>query len=143
MTVAAWFENWIIESLAASDCEQATKDLRAALARTHLVPRAGTIPSANCVLRSRGAPHHQTGGLPGGVDGRDDPHGSAVGAGQRGRPPLPGRCDDRASVGRLDHRGRAQVSREPVSTGAGAAWVAAQLASIFSPSSDADPGWAV
>jgi hypothetical protein len=40
MTVAAWLEAWITKSLAASDRKQATKDLCATLARTHLVPTA-------------------------------------------------------------------------------------------------------
>ena len=44
MTVAAWLEDWIAKSLAASDRKQATKDLYATLARTHLVPTVGTIP---------------------------------------------------------------------------------------------------
>jgi integrase len=44
MTVAAWLEDWITKSLAASDRKQATKDLYATLARTHLVPTVGTIP---------------------------------------------------------------------------------------------------
>jgi hypothetical protein len=44
MTVAAWLEDWITKSLAASDRKQATKDLYATLARTHLVPTIGTIP---------------------------------------------------------------------------------------------------
>ena len=44
MTVAAWLEDWITKSLAASDRKQATKDLYAILARTHLVPTVGTIP---------------------------------------------------------------------------------------------------
>ena len=44
MTVAAWLEDWIAKSLAASDRKQATKDLHATLARTHLVPTVGTIP---------------------------------------------------------------------------------------------------
>jgi integrase len=44
MTVAAWLEDWIAKSLAASDRKQATKDLYATLARTHLVPTLGTIP---------------------------------------------------------------------------------------------------
>ncbi len=44
MTVAAWLEEWITKSLAASDRKQATKDLYATLARTHLVPTVGTIP---------------------------------------------------------------------------------------------------
>ncbi|SES66959.1 tyrosine-type recombinase/integrase [Geodermatophilus poikilotrophus] len=43
MTVAAWLEDWITKSLAASDRKQATKDLYATLARTHLVPTIGTI----------------------------------------------------------------------------------------------------
>ena len=46
MTVAAWLEDWITKSLAASDRKQATKDLYATLARTHLVPTVGTIPLA-------------------------------------------------------------------------------------------------
>ena len=37
-------EDWITKSLAASDRKQATKDLYATLARTHLVPTVGTIP---------------------------------------------------------------------------------------------------
>lgn len=44
MIVAAWLEDWITKSLAASDRKQATKDLYATLARTHLVPTIGTIP---------------------------------------------------------------------------------------------------
>src|SRR3954451_19250065 len=44
MTVTAWLEDWITKSLAASDRKQATKDLYATLARTHLVPTVGTIP---------------------------------------------------------------------------------------------------
>lgn len=44
MTVAAWLEDWTAKSLAASDRKQATKDLYATIARTHLVPRVGTIP---------------------------------------------------------------------------------------------------
>jgi len=44
MTVAAWLEDWITKSLAASDRKQATKDLYATLARTHLAPTVGTIP---------------------------------------------------------------------------------------------------
>jgi integrase len=44
MTVGAWLEDWIAKSLAASDRKQATKDLYATLARTHLVPTVGTIP---------------------------------------------------------------------------------------------------
>jgi integrase len=44
MTVAAWLEDWITTSLAASDRKQATKDLYATLARTHLVPTVGTMP---------------------------------------------------------------------------------------------------
>jgi hypothetical protein len=40
MTVAARLEDWITKSLAASDRKQATKDLYAALASTHLVPTA-------------------------------------------------------------------------------------------------------
>ncbi|MGY1794737.1 tyrosine-type recombinase/integrase [Geodermatophilus sp. SYSU D00525] len=43
MTVAAWLEDWITKSLAASDRKQATKDLYATLARTHLAPTVGTI----------------------------------------------------------------------------------------------------
>ncbi|SDZ13655.1 integrase [Geodermatophilus africanus] len=46
MTVAAWLEDWITKSLAASDRKQATKDLYATLARTHLIPTVGTIPLA-------------------------------------------------------------------------------------------------
>jgi integrase len=44
VTVAAWLEDWITKSLAASDRKQATKDLYATIARTHLVPTVGTIP---------------------------------------------------------------------------------------------------
>ncbi len=44
VSVAAWLEDWITKSLAASDRKQATKDLYATLARTHLVPTVGTIP---------------------------------------------------------------------------------------------------
>jgi integrase len=44
VTVAAWLEDWITKSLAASDRKQATKDLYATLARTHLAPTVGTIP---------------------------------------------------------------------------------------------------
>ncbi len=44
MTVAAWLEDCITTSLAASDRKQATKDLYATLARTHLVPTVGTMP---------------------------------------------------------------------------------------------------
>ncbi len=44
MIVAAWLEDWITQSLAASDRKQATKDLYATLARTHLVPTVGPIP---------------------------------------------------------------------------------------------------
>lgn len=44
VTVAAWLEGWITKSLAASDRKQATKDLYATIARTHLVPTVGTIP---------------------------------------------------------------------------------------------------
>ncbi len=44
MTVAAWLEDWITKSLAASDRKQATKDLYATLARTHLVPTVETVP---------------------------------------------------------------------------------------------------
>jgi integrase len=44
MTVAAWLEDGITKSLAASGRKQATKDLYATLARTHLVPTVGTIP---------------------------------------------------------------------------------------------------
>jgi integrase len=44
VTVAAWLEDWITKALAASDRKQATKDLYAAIARTHLVPTVGTIP---------------------------------------------------------------------------------------------------
>jgi hypothetical protein len=40
MTVAARLEDWITKSLAASDRKQATKDLYATLAGTHLVPTA-------------------------------------------------------------------------------------------------------
>ncbi|MGY1728528.1 tyrosine-type recombinase/integrase [Geodermatophilus sp. SYSU D01062] len=43
MTVAAWLEDWITKSLAASNRKQTTKDLYATLARTHLVPTVGTI----------------------------------------------------------------------------------------------------
>ena len=46
VTVAAWLEDWSTKSLAASDRKQATKDLYATLARTHLVPTVGTIPLA-------------------------------------------------------------------------------------------------
>lgn len=48
MTVAAWLEDWSTKSLAASDRKQATKDLYATLARTHLVPTVGTIPWPGC-----------------------------------------------------------------------------------------------
>ncbi|WP_222272458.1 tyrosine-type recombinase/integrase [Modestobacter marinus] len=44
MTVAAWLDEWITKSLAASDRKQATKDLYATIARTHLAPTVGTIP---------------------------------------------------------------------------------------------------
>ncbi len=44
ITVAAWLEKWINKALAASDRKQATKDLYATLARTHLVPTVGMIP---------------------------------------------------------------------------------------------------
>ncbi len=44
MTVSAWLEDYISKSLAASDRKQATKDLHATLARTHLVPTVGMIP---------------------------------------------------------------------------------------------------
>jgi integrase len=44
MTVAAWLEEWIATSLAASGRKQATKDLYATLTRTHLVPTVGAIP---------------------------------------------------------------------------------------------------
>ncbi len=44
MTVSAWLEDYISKSLAASDRKQATKDLYATLARTHLVPTVGMIP---------------------------------------------------------------------------------------------------
>jgi integrase len=44
MTVAAWLEDWITKALAASDRKQATKDLYATIARSHLVPTLGTIP---------------------------------------------------------------------------------------------------
>jgi hypothetical protein len=44
MTVAVWLEDWITKSLAASDRKQATKDLYATLACSHLVPAVGTIP---------------------------------------------------------------------------------------------------
>ena len=44
LTVASWLEDWITKSLAASDRKQATKDLYATIARTHLVPTVGTIP---------------------------------------------------------------------------------------------------
>ncbi len=44
VTVAAWLEDWISKALAASDRKQATKDLYATIARTHLVPTVGPIP---------------------------------------------------------------------------------------------------
>src|SRR4051794_38706388 len=44
MTVAAWLDEWIAKALAASNRKQATKDLYAHIARTHLVPTVGTIP---------------------------------------------------------------------------------------------------
>ena len=44
MTVAAWLEDCITESLAATDRKQATEDLYATLARTHFAPTVGTIP---------------------------------------------------------------------------------------------------
>jgi integrase len=44
VTVAAWLEDWSTKALAASDRKQATKDLYATIARTHLVPTVGTIP---------------------------------------------------------------------------------------------------
>ena len=47
MSVAEWLEDWITTSLVASDREQATTDLCATLARTHLVPTVGTIPRAD------------------------------------------------------------------------------------------------
>jgi hypothetical protein len=47
MTVAAWLEDWITKSLAASDRKQATKKLYATLARIHSCPRSGTTTCAS------------------------------------------------------------------------------------------------
>jgi integrase len=44
MPVAAWLDEWTRTALAASDRKQATKDLYATIARTHLIPTVGTIP---------------------------------------------------------------------------------------------------
>lgn len=46
VTVAAWLEDWITKSLAASDRKQATKDPYATLARTTSSPRSRRSPSA-------------------------------------------------------------------------------------------------
>ncbi len=43
MSVAELIDDWIAKSLAASDRRQATKDLYASIARTHLVPTLGTV----------------------------------------------------------------------------------------------------
>jgi hypothetical protein len=44
VTVSTWLEGWITQALTGSDRKQATKDLDASIARTHLVPTIGEIP---------------------------------------------------------------------------------------------------
>lgn len=44
MTLGTWLEEWIVKSLPASDRRQATVDLYARVASTHLVPTLGTRP---------------------------------------------------------------------------------------------------
>lgn len=71
MTVAAWLEDSITKALAASDRKQATKDLYATLARTHLVPTLDTIPLGRLrpfdvealIVTKRGVAYHAQGVL--------------------------------------------------------------------------------
>ena len=44
ITMAAWLEDWTTKALPASDRKQATIDLYATIARSHLVPKLGSLP---------------------------------------------------------------------------------------------------
>ena len=55
MPVAAWLEDRSTRSLAAGDRKQATKDLDATLARTHLVPTVGTMSTLSSGVGHRRA----------------------------------------------------------------------------------------
>ena len=43
--MAVWLEDWTTKALPASDRKQATIDLYATIARSHLVPKLGSLPS--------------------------------------------------------------------------------------------------
>ena len=55
ITMAAWLEDWTTKALPASDRKQATIDLYATIARSHLVPKLGSLPLDRSPFR-RGGP---------------------------------------------------------------------------------------
>src|SRR5205807_9175734 len=44
ITMTAWLEDWTTKALPASDRKQATIDLHATIARSHLAPKVGSLP---------------------------------------------------------------------------------------------------